>query len=165
MAQRLDKNQHRDGSGETLPWSEGFVVKKTITFAGGTTDAIGDEGGAQDPFTIFTVTGTCAVRVFGICTTLLASAGGGTVEVGVTGNTNGIIAQTTATDIDANEVWRSATPDVGIVAYTAANVPTFIVANGLDIIGTVGTADITAGVIDFYCIFIPISDDSNVVAA
>ena len=39
------------------------------------------------------------------------------------------------------------------------------VVNGADIIGTVGTANITAGVIDFYCAWYPLSSDGQVEAA
>jgi len=161
----MPSNLPRDGSREPIQnFDNGIVVKKTITFDGATTNGIGDENGTNDPFDIFTVTGTVLVRVFGICTTLLAGATA-TVEVGVAGNTAAIIALTTATNIDANEIWRSATPDVGVVAYTVGNIGQFLVANGLNIRGEVKTANIDTGVIDFYCLFIPLEEDSNVVAA
>lgn len=158
-------NLPKDGSRESIQnFDNGIPVKKTITFDGATANAIGDENGTGDPFTIFTVTGTVLVRVFGICTTLLGGSTS-TVEVGVDNNTAAIIALTTGTDIDANEIWRSATPDVGVVAYTVGNVAQFLLANGLDIKGEVKTANMTSGVIDFYCLFVPISEDGDVVAA
>lgn len=133
-------------------------------FAGGTTNARGDDGGTSDPFTLFNVTGDVLARVWGVCTTLLSSAGGGTLEVGVTGNTAALIAQTTATDIDANEIWNDASPVLGV--ETLANIAgPFVVANGLDIIETVGTADITSGNIYYICLWRPLSPDGNVASA
>jgi hypothetical protein len=136
------------------------VATHTATFDGGTGNARGDSAGTGNPATLFTVTGTCLIIVFGHCTTLLAGATA-TLEVGVVGNTAAIIAQTTATDIDANEVWRDTGPALGVEAL---NDPQVIVG-GLDIIETTGTADITAGVITYYCLWFPLSTDGNVVAA
>lgn len=134
-------------------------VEKTITFDGGTTDAIGDDGGALDPFTIFTVTGVVTARVFGVCS--VNGAGTGTLAVGTAITPAGFLAATTATDIDAGEILQDATPDASVELATVA--PEKIVAQ--DIIGTVGTADITAGVIKFICLWKPLSSDGNVVAA
>lgn len=151
----------KDAEGYPVAWGDGgFVSKKTITFAGGTTNAIGDHDGTGDPFDIFTVTGLVKARVFGFCTTNLAG-GSSTLEVGTAKGTAAIIAQTTGTDIDANEIWHDASPDASVEAITVA--PEEIV--GQDIIGTVGTANITAGVIEFYCIWYPLSPDGYVVAA
>lgn len=128
-------------------------------FAGGTTNARGDDGGTSDPFTLFTVTGVVAVRVFGVCTTNLA--GTGTVEVGTALSTAGLIAQTTGTDIDANEIWHDATPDASVELLTVAT--TKIITQ--NIIETVGTADITSGNIYYVCLWTPLTTDGNVVAA
>lgn len=136
------------------------VATKTATFAGGTTNARGDLTGTGNPATLFTVTGTVLVVVFGHCTTLLAGATA-TLEVGVVGNTAAIIAQTTATDIDAEEVWRDTGPSLGVETL---NDPQVIVG-GADIIETVGTADITAGVITYYCLWMALSSDGAVAAA
>lgn len=140
----------------------GLVEEKSITFAGGTTNAIGDHDGTGDPFTIFTVTGTVLVKVFGVCETDLAGATA-TLEVGIAGNTAGLIAQSTATDIDAGEIWHDATPDAGIEASSVA--VERILANGADIIGTVGTSNITSGAIKFFCVWYPLSEDGLVEAA
>jgi hypothetical protein len=135
------------------------VLTKAITFDGGTPNAIGDHDGTGDPFTIATVTGTVVVRVIAVCTTALVGAA--TLEVGTVGYTAKIIAQIAdAEDIDVNEIWHDATCDSSVEAFTVA--PELIVANGLDIIGTVGTANITAGVITFYIMWRPISDGATV---
>lgn len=136
-------------------------TEKEITFNGGTENAIGDFDGTGNPFTIFSVTGNVKVKVSAICTTNLAGASA-TLEVGVTGSTASLIAQTTATDIDANEIWHDATPDSPVEASSV--ITEKIIANGLDIIGTVATANITAGVIKFVCLWKPITSDGAVSA-
>jgi len=136
------------------------IATKTATFAGGTLNARGDIDGTGNPATLFTVTGTVMAVVFGHCTTNLDGATG-TVEVGVTGNTAAIIAQTTATDIDAGEVWRDTGPALGVELL---NDPQVIVG-GADIIETCGTANVTAGVITYYCLWLPLSSDGDVTAA
>ena len=134
-------------------------AQSTITFAGGTANAIGDHDGTGDPFDIFTVTGDVLVKVFGVCTTNLAGASA-TVEVGTSGDTAAIIAQTTATDVDSGEIWHDASPDSTVEASSV--ITENIVANGADIVGTVGTANITAGVIRFNCLWKPLSRDGKV---
>jgi len=123
-----------------------------------------DDGGAQGAFTIFTVTGDVIVQVFGLCQALLDSGGAATIELGIAGNTAALIAQTTATTLDQYETWQDATPEAnpGAILTTLTS---FVVANGADIILTVGTANLTAGDVDFVCGFMPISTNGNVVAA
>ena len=138
------------------------AVDVPTAFDGGTTNARGDFGGTGTPLTLFTVTGEVLVRIFGVCTTLLASAAAGTVEVGVTGNTALLIALTTATDIDANEIWNDTTPAIG---DTLANITgPFVIPNGLDIIETTGTGDITSGNIKYVCLWRPLSRNGVVTA-
>src|SRR5688572_22193773 len=122
--------------------SETYNVATSIpsAFAGGTSNARGDNGGTGDPRTLFTVSGLVAVKIVGLCTVNLAGASA-TLEVGTALSSAGLIAQTTATDIDANDIWHDATPDASVEAST-------VMAEKLvfqDIIETVGTADITAG--------------------
>ena len=125
----------------------------------------GDDAGSQGAFTIFTVTGDVLLQVFGICD--IAGAGAtATIELGVSGDTAGFIAQATATDLIANEVWTDATPTLTKEILDPAAVPrTWIVAAGQDVIFTIGTADLTAGDIDFYALWRPLSGDGLVVAA
>jgi hypothetical protein len=137
-------------------------AEKLITFAGGTTNAIGDHDGTGDPFTIFTVTGHVLVRVLAIVETDLAGASA-TLEVGVTGDTANLIAQSTATDIDASEIWHDATPDSA--DELSSVLAEKIIANGKDIIGTVGTANITSGAIRFMAYYYPLSEGASVVPA
>jgi len=79
----------------------GLTATKAITYSALTTGAVGLT-------TLFTVTGCVAVRLFGVCTIDLT--GSGTIEAGISGNTAGLLAQTTGTAIDANEVWIDTAP-------------------------------------------------------
>ena len=136
-------------------------AEKEVTLVG-SLNANGDFDGTGNPSTLFTVTGTVIARVVAICTTDVAGAAA-TLEVGVAGGTAKLIAQTTGTDIDIGEIWHDATPDSKIELSTvgAEN----IIANGADIILTVGTANATGGVLKFFVIWKPVSQDGNVVAA
>ena len=129
----------------------GLAQSKTITYVAASTGAVGSK-------TLFTVTGTVAVYVFGICAIDLASAGG-TIEVGITGNTAAVIAQATSTDIDAGEFWRDATP------VTVAAIPSLLMLNATNILQKITGATVSAGEMTYYCLWIPISSDGNVVAA
>lgn len=140
----------RDANGVPIT-GLGLIASKSITYAAGTTGATGAS-------TLFTVTGDVAARVFAICSSDLTSGGAATIEVGISGNTAALIAQTTATGIDAGEWWV----DTG--AATIEALPgQFLVSDS--IIQTIGTTTITGGSLTYYCAWTPISEDGNVVAA
>ena len=144
---------------------DSFAVAVDVpsAFAGGTTNARGDDGGTSDPLTLFTVTGDVLVRIYGVCSVALAGATA-TVSVGVTGNTAGLIALATATDFVLNEHYVDATPTTVGVAPLADVTGPFIVSNGLDIAEYVATADVTSGNIYYVCLWRPLSRNGNVVA-
>lgn len=123
-----------------------------------------DDTGATGAYTIFTVTGDVYVQVFGLCQITLTSGGVPTIELGIAGNTAALVAQTPGLDLDQYMTWQDATPEVnpGPVDLTARS---FVIANGADIILTIGTAALTAGDVDFICRWWPISTNGNVVAA
>ena len=129
----------------------GLMDSKSITYAAATTGAVGAT-------TLFTVTGTVAVRLFAVCSVNLA--GSGTIEAGIAGNTAALIAQTTGTDIDANTIWLDTVPAT-VEALPALQ----IIGAGQDIIQTIGTDTLTGGTLKYYCLWTPISTDGNVVAA
>lgn len=137
-------------------------AEKTMTFAGATPNDPGDSGGTGTPATLFTVTGTVIMRLMAVCTTTLTGAAG-TVEVGIVGNTAAFLAQIVGTTLVAGEIWNDATPTSAI--GVPADFPEYIIGNGQDIVQTVATADITAGVIKYLCFWYPLSADGNVVAA
>jgi hypothetical protein len=158
----------RDANRQVLNGDYPFRTKKTITFAGATTDAWGDDGGALDGGAIFTVTGVVQVKLIGEVTTSLA--GGAIIEVGIDGATAIFMPQETDTNLDAGHVWiNEGTPAayyiIGEEQAAADNLPEYIL-NGQDIILTVTNNDNTdSGVIDFFALWKPISDDGSIVAS
>jgi len=129
------------------------ATESEVTFVAGTTGAIGTTKIAD-------VTGAVAVQLFAVCSTNLAGASA-TIEVGTATNTAGLIAQTTATDIDANEIWHDASPDATIELTSIATQK--IVTE--DINYKIATAAISAGVVTFYIRWSPISSDGNLTLA
>lgn len=152
----------RDGNNVPIQDQDGLCQIKSVAFAGGTTNDMGDYDGTGNPYTLFTVTGDVILRVIGICKENLAG-GSATLSVGFAGNTAALIALTTATDIDANEIWHDATPDATVELATVGAAR--IVSNGQDVIQTVATANITDGEITYYCFWRPLSADGLVEAA
>lgn len=146
-------------------WTDGIITKKSITFAGATTDAWGNDGGALDNAAIFTVDGAVRAQVFGICQTDLA--GSGTHAVGIAGATTIFLPTEAAVDINKDDfVINNATVAayfiLGAETAAAKNLPSYVL-NGQDIIMTIaGGANITSGVIDYYCIWVPWSTDGSV---
>ena len=126
-------------------------LQKTIELDG----TAGNGQFASPTITIFTITGTIqVVSLAPRCTENLVSAGGGTLELGVVGDTDGFIGATTATDIDAGDPWFDTSPaEVGLMALPAA-LKDVSIPNGADIVGTVGTADITDGTLVFDLLYI-----------
>lgn len=131
-----------------------------MTFAGGTTNDPGDYDGTGNPATLFTVTGTVFMKLIAVCETDVAGANG-TLIVGSAKDTDGLIAITTGTDIDINEIWHDATPDNSIEATTVAAEK---IVNQ-DVIQTVATANLTSGAIRYICLWRPASLGATVVAA
>lgn len=126
----------------------------TVAFDGGAGTGA-SAGGGNVP--LFTVTGeVLVVALVPFCTESLASAGGGTLALSVTGASALFIAATTATNIDANMFWVDTGPDANGVALPAALKDIVITDN---IVGTVATADITDGTIRFDVYYLPLSGD------
>lgn len=151
-----EENQH-----EKLVWR---VVKKSSTsFTGGTGDAHGNNGGALDPYTLFTVTGDVVIKaIWGVCNTSLTGAA--TLEVGVAGNTAQLLAQIAdTTTLDDGDIYTDAGTEAGSDIQAAAGLN--FINDGADIIETTDTTDITAGQIDYYVIWAPAEANGNIVAA
>lgn len=130
----------------------GLVASKALTFDG-TIGAVGSS-------TLFTVTGTVVVRVFGVCG--LTLVGAATLEVGITGATSIILAQIAdATTLATDEIYTDATPTTKVEAIPGQ----LIIGAGQDILQKIGSAAITAGQLTYYCLWSPISSDGNVEAA
>jgi hypothetical protein len=120
--------------------------------------------GAQAAYTVFTVTGEVLIHaVFGICEDAFTGAGA-LIELGVSGNTAVFVAQTTAADLIANEIWHDATPTATVENIDITGL-SFVVANGQDIDLLISGGNVTAGKVNLYCIWSPLSATGNVVAA
>lgn len=153
MAQ-ITSSFYRDANGVPI-WTDGIITKKAHTFA----NAAGQ--GAVGTINLFTVTGLVYAKVVGICNTDLVGAA--TLEAGVTGSTALCLAQiANATTLDAGEIYANATA-AAFVAVSDTVPPENLITTA--IFATVGSTNITAGQVDFYCIWRPISTDGNVVAA
>jgi len=140
------------------------VVKEPGAFIGGTANARGDHDGTSDPTTIFTVTGDVIVRCYAVCITDIVGAG--SIELGVVGDTDSLIAQIVdATDLSAGEFWVDATP-TDLKVIDVSDIPVAkVINNGADIIETIGTANLTAGEIYYVCLWRPLTAKSSVIAA
>jgi hypothetical protein len=134
------------------------VVTADAVFDGGTTDARGDFDGTGNPTTVFEVTGVVMVTAFALCTDDLVGSNA-TIRLGTADNNASLIASTTGTNIDDGDVWSGTTPGAG---SSGLNDPSVVID---DIIETVGTANLTAGELTYYCIWWPLSEDGNVTAA
>ena len=142
--------QDTDGNYRVIGDNEAFKLESTWTFVENLT-------GNAAAHTLFTVTGNVIATVFGICDTNLST--GATIEVGVASNTASIIAQVAdSNSLDDGMIWVDATPAVGAETLPEPR----ILNDGTDIILTIGTADLTAGVVDFYCLYRPLSSDGAV---
>lgn len=135
-------------------------------FAGGTANLRGDKDGTKAVLPLFRVTGVVLVRIFGVCTVDLVGAG--TIEVGTAGNTASLIAQLAdATTLDAGEIWSAATTPLNVALLSTVLGPYIVAAghnNTVTIDEKVATADITAGNLDYYCLWRPLSPDGDVEA-
>ena len=136
-------------------------AEKSITFAGATPNAIGDFDGTGEAHPIFTVTGTVLMKLFARCSTTLTIVATATLEVGTATNTAGLIAQTAGDAIDAGEIWHDASPDASIELTSVIGEK--LVSESVE--GLTATANINTGVIDYVCLWKPISKDGNVIAA
>lgn len=164
MADAVAKRFHSVESATDNPLVDRVAKKVSSAFTGATGNSHGDSAGTGNPYTLFTVTGNVVIKaIWGVCNVTLTGASA-TLEVGVTGNTAAFIAQETGTDIDSGGVFVSATQAVGTAAAAGSGALIPLTA-GLDIIETVGTADVTAGQIDYYCVWAPVEPGATVVAA
>lgn len=138
----------------------GALVSKTVTYTNGA-NANGDFDGSGNPQNLFTITGQVLVAVIAVCSTSLTGASA-TIAVGNATSAARYLPQQTATNITAGKTWDI----TGLVsAGTAPNrTPNQVAFNTENIIATVGTADVTAGVLTYYAYWLPLSSGATLVA-
>lgn len=107
---------------------------------------------------IATVSGACRIRILPVCTEDLT--GGGTLQLGFGASTATYIAATTATAIDANEVWLSITPAADFAYTSVIDRVVNATAVGYEIL----TSAVTDGTIVFHVWFEPLSSTGSVAA-
>lgn len=143
-----DVIQQIDDNGRTIDNNQACLLRSTWTFVTGTT-------GATGAHTLFTVTGAVAISVFGRCTVNLAGAS--THEVGVAGNTAQLLAQIAdTTTLDAGDVYVDADTEVGAGVIPVSQIVTS------DVILTIGSTATTAGAVEYFCLWRPLSSGSSV---
>lgn len=133
-----------------------YLARKTVTFSN-----------TSGTVNLFTVTGMVVHTLMAVCKTSLASEDVGTLEVGVDGWTDMWFATATATDIDAGTVYSMGTATWVTPPTSPAGWDTMLVYSqvyGQDTIATVAN-QIDSGVIEFYCLWTPLSSDGLVEAA
>lgn len=147
----IEQGQQIDSNRRTITSNEAFVLSSEWTFANPGTGAAGSH-------TLFTVTGDVLITIFGSCTTNMAGSGAD-FEVGVTGNTAGLIAQIAdVEDLDAGDIYADASPEVGTRALPSP----LVVVGGLDVLLKITNANITGGVVTFYALWRPLSSGASV---
>jgi hypothetical protein len=124
-----------------------------------------DDGGAAGALTIFDQTGDVMLQVIAWVKDTVTSLGAATIELGVAGDTAALIALTAKTNLVTGRLWHDSTPTTTIEAIDFDGARSFFLPNGpRDIILTIATADLTAGDIEFYCLWRPLSAGASVVA-
>lgn len=138
--------------GVPLPWTAGSPrrFKKAFTFS----NVAG--GGQTGTVAVATITGAVALLYGSVrCTTTLVGSGA-TISLGTTNNATGLCPLTTASNITTGKFWQSTTPDT-----ECSPMITYQVVDG-NLIFTIGTATITAGVLEVVFYWVPISDTAAI---
>jgi len=153
----LDSDGNRRAVGGYLP----FVSHSLWTFSAATT-------GAQGTHVVFNVTGDILFDVFATVRTDLTGASA-VVGLGNTSNPNAIVGNTTATDCDAGLVLAAGgagSPSTLGLMNVATYVNMYLLSGtSQDVCLRVGTADVTGGALDIYCLWKPLRDGSDVTVA
>lgn len=112
--------------------------------------------------TLFTVTGDVIVWLIPVIVTDVTSAALANIRLGVVGNTDAMIVDSQAVDLDARGIWVDQTPDNEIEPLD--RVRSYIITDGNNIVLTLD-AQVDAGAIRFYLYWVPLSNNGNVVEA
>lgn len=120
---------------------------------------------ANTGLTIFTVTGTVLMTCSGVVTTPFTSTGAnGTLALGVAGTTGGFIAATTVDGTKlgtAGFVWADATASSRMASIPGTS--SWFIVSGSNVVLAIVTNSMTAGGMDIYGMWIPLSAGATVV--
>jgi len=100
-----------------------------------------------------------------LCTTTLTAGGTSTIELGVSGDLNWLIDTMSSDEIDATEVWCSATAADNAIRQYSSDCMFDIILDGEDIGYDINTANVTAGVLKFICWWKPLEFGATVIPA
>ena len=121
---------------------------------------------ANSPVTLWTVTGSIVARVYGVvgATPFASTSSTGTLAIGVASATGAFIAATTAngTNLIASTAWMDNAPTV--TAKVLAAIPAAWVLVTGNIILTIATNSMTAGAINLFCDWMPVTAGATVVS-
>jgi len=134
-----------------------LIQEKQVTFATASTGAIGQHD-------LFTVTGDVLISVFAVVNTTLTSGGAATISIGTANNVAAIIDVTAAPNLADGDVWVDST-DTRVEVGPLPSTSLVLINDGADITYDVLADTIDTGQIDFYCLWRPLSEDGNVIAA
>jgi len=156
------------GDNATLASDDSSVIASAVT-AGvpqTVTKSTGDLTASGTSVALFTVTGDVLAKVgASVDVAVTSTSGTTTAEIGIAGNTACLCVQD-AIDNTAFDVGDSWTLDTAADNNGAQLSSEYVlIGNGADIVMTVSVDDITAGDMDVYCQFIPLSSDGAVAAA
>ena len=126
------------------------VVRKTVTFSN--TDA---------DVNLFTITAGVNFKLYAFCTTNCESAG--TCTIGVDLGATAIIADTAATDLEANDIWHDAAPDASVELKSVHE--EYTAYGGTIVLDVEAAHQVDSGVIEFVCIYSPLSATGAIAAA
>lgn len=119
----------------------------------------------NSPITIFTVTGDVIVNCWGAVTTALTSTGNtGTLSLGTAGAVTTLLGTTTVDGTKLHTVgfvWCDTTASSRVAALPGTS--GWFAISGSNIILTVATNSMTAGGMNIYCQWVPISAGASVV--
>lgn len=126
-----------------------ILSTKTVTFTGAS--GLGLNGSNTVWFTVSG--GLVLIEYIGGRATTSLTGATATLTLGVVGSTSLFIGATTATTLTTSaEIWVSTTATAAGIAVPAANKGILIDAN---VVSLIGTANITAGVLELNCIWRP----------
>lgn len=142
----------------------GIIVTNQLSEALGQNSLIQDITFSTSTGTVnvFTVTGDVLIRIIAVVTTNVVPNTTANIRLGVIGNTDAMIVDTSSADLDAREIWN----DSGVTneIESADSVRSYIVTDGNDVVLTL-SAQVNSGVIRFYCFWTPLGNGGKVANA
>ena len=147
-------------------FDNGISVKKSLNLVDFTSSAI-------SPLDIFTVTGVNLIKTFAVVnTTLTDTESSVSLSLGFAGSTSILLGENQVDTLTVGELVTHGTDGklvtLGLVEYATSAITQFLMRDGTDMVLTMTGDDAGSGlggIIDFYCVYVPMSDDAVIAAA